>query len=127
MPAPIILKTKSVVTFLMSYLVIMFLNRKWYKALICLCGCIYFFHKLSQEEKNAKDHGLYYFENIPHRQGTDKFSVDISSISPDNWHMEQLFHSLNHLFDSPLLHESLESLKFKKSCKLVSSEEGYHY
>lgn len=105
----------------------MFLNRKWYKALICLCGCIYFFHKLSQEEKNAKGHGLCYFENIPHRQRADKFSVDISSISPDNWNMEQLFHSFNHLFDSSLLLESLESLKFKEDCKPVSLEEGYHY
>ena len=41
--------------------------------------------------------------------------------------MEQLFHSFNPLFDSPLLYESLESLKFKKGCKPVSLEEGYHY
>lgn len=105
----------------------MFLNRKWYKALICLCGFIYLFNKISQEENNAKGHGLYCFEYTPHRQGADKFFVDISGISPDNWHIEQLFHSFNHVFDSPLLHESLESLKFKKGYKPVSLEESYHY
>lgn len=84
------------------------------------------FNKISREENIAKGHDLYCSEHTSYRQG-EKFSVDMRSTGPDNRYIEQLFHSFNHVFHSPLLSESLESLKFRKDYKPVSSEEGHHY
>ena len=67
----------------------MFLNRNWYGALICLCGFTHLFNKISQGENNAEGHGLYYSDYTPSRQGAEEFSMDISSISTDNWQIEQ--------------------------------------